>query len=148
MKKILFCGLILTLSLIFSNYAFALCVKAPLANLREGPGTKYEKTWHVFKYMPFKKLAQKGNWYKVQDVDGDVHWIYSKLVTGKINCAVVKVDEANVRTGPGTNFEKKAFSPAIKYDSYKVLKRKGSWVNVIDEFGNTGWIFRKLLWIY
>lgn len=148
MKKIFFCGLMLTLLLTLSSYAGALCVKASMANLRKGPGTKYKKTWHVFKYMPFKKLTKKGKWYKVQDVDGDVHWIYSKLVTSKIDCAVVKVDKANVRSGPGKKFEKNALSPAIKYDSFKVIKRKGLWVKVIDEFGDTGWIFRKLLWIY
>jgi SH3-like domain-containing protein len=98
--------------------------------------------------MPFKKLTKKGKWYKVQDVDGDVHWIWSNLVTSKIDCAVVKINEANVRSGPGTKFKKNALSPAIKYDSFKVIKRKGKWVKVIDEFGNTGWIFRKLLWIY
>ncbi len=148
MKKYLFCFLGLTLSLIFNSYANALCVKVPTANLREGPGTKYEKTWQVFKYMPFKQIQKKGNWYKVQDVDGDKHWIYKKLVTGKMNCAVVKVDKANIRSGPGTRFGEKDASPAIKYDSFKVIKRKASWVNVVDEFGNTGWIFRKLLWIY
>ncbi|MEF9427564.1 MAG: SH3 domain-containing protein [Candidatus Mariimomonas ferrooxydans] len=84
---------------------------------------------------------------EVQGVDGDMHWIYSKLVTGKIKCASVKVDRANIRNGPGTKFRKNEFSPAIKYDSFKVTKRKKSWVRVIDEFGNSGWIFRKLLWI-
>ncbi len=147
MKKTLFCGLVLAFLLIFSNYAYALCVNVSMANLRKGPGTNYKKTWHVFKYMPFKKITKKGGWYKVQDVDGDVHWIYSKLVTGKIKCAVVKVDKANVRSGPGTKFRKNVLSPALKYDSFKVIKRKGSWVKVIDEFGDTGWIFRKLLWI-
>lgn len=130
------------------NNVSALCVTVPEANLRNGPGTKYEKTWEVFKYMPFKRLAKKGNWYKVQDVDGDKHWIYRKLVTNSFNCAVVKVDKANVRSGPGTHFKKKYFSPSLKYYSYKELKRKGQWVKVLDEFGETGWIFRKLLWIY
>ncbi len=148
MKKILFPGLLLAVMLIFVGYADALCVNTSIANLRKGPGTKYEKTWHVFKYMPFKKIGQKGNWYKVQDVDGDTHWIYRKLVTSKIDCAVVKVNEANVRSGPGTKFSKTDLSPAIKYDSFKVLKRTGSWVKVVDEFGSSGWIFRKLLWIY
>jgi SH3-like domain-containing protein len=98
--------------------------------------------------MPFKKLAEKGNWYKVQDVDGDIHWIYSKLVTDEFDCAVVKVDEANVRSGPGIKYKKTTLSPVIKYESFKVIKRKGLWVKVEDEFGNTGWIYRKLLWIY
>jgi SH3-like domain-containing protein len=157
MRKFLFCLFVITLSLVFFNNADALCVKVPndalcvkvpKANLREGPGTKFEKTWHVFKYMPFKKVGSKGSWYKVEDVDGDTHWIYSKLVTNATNCAVVKVDEANVRSGPGTNFPKKDFSPALKYDSFKVLKSDGKWIKLVDEFGNKGWVFRKLVWVY
>jgi SH3-like domain-containing protein len=75
----------------------------PEANLRQGPGTNHEKGWQVFKYMPLQKIGQKGDWYQMKDVDGDEHWIYSKLVTNDIRCAVVKVKSANVRTGPGTN---------------------------------------------
>ncbi len=147
MKKFLFYGLTIILSLVFINYADALCVKAPVANLREGPGTKYRKVWQVFKYMPFKKLSRKGKWYKVEDCEGDKFWIYGNLVTSKMDCAVVKVDEANIRSGPGTNFEKKDFGPAIKFDSYKILKRQGAWVKVMDDYGNSGWIFKKLLWV-
>jgi len=148
MIKISIFSVILFFILFFTDYTHALCVTAPDANLRSGPGTKHEKTWEVFKYMPLKKLSQKGNWYKVQDVDGDKHWIYRKLVTDKFDCVVVKVDKANIRSGPGTRFKEKDFSPSLKYDSYKVVKRNGTWVKVRDEFGEEGWIFRKLLWIY
>jgi SH3-like domain-containing protein len=138
--------IILLFSLIPSNTS-ALCVKVQTANLRSGPGTKYEKTWQVFKYMPLKKIGSKGNWYKVKDVDGDVHWIYKKLVTNKYRCAVVKAREANIRKGPGTKYKKTDLSPAIKYDTFKVIKTKGDWVKVVDEFGEAGWIHKKLLWI-
>ncbi len=148
MRKILFYGLVFVLLLIFSNYVHAQCVNVPVANLRKGPGTNQEKSWQVYKYMPFKKIGTKGKWYKVKDVDGDVHWIYSKLVTDKFNCAVVKIDEVNIRSGPGTNYGKTFLSPGTKYDSFKVLKRKGKWVKVLNEFGDRGWIFRKFLWIY
>ncbi len=127
--------------------AMALCVDADTANLRSGPGTKYEKTWQVFKYMPLKKISKKGDWYKVKDLDGDTHWIYGRLVTSKYRCAVVKARKANIRKGPGKKYRRTEISPAIKYDSFKVLKTKGKWVKVIDEFGEKGWIFRKLLWI-
>ncbi len=147
MKKSFIFILVLFFLIIFSNYSHALCVNVPEANLRSGPGTKFEKTWEVFKYMPFHKLTLKGNWYKVKDVDGDIHWIYKKLVTDKFRCAVVKVDKANVRSGPGTGYSKNSLSPALKYDSFKVIKIKPSWVKAVDEFGDTGWIFRKLLWI-
>ena len=148
MKIIFTLKIICLLFFMLHAVANAMCVKVPEANLRSGPGTKYKKTWEVFKYMPFKRLARKGNWYRVQDVDGDTHWIYRKLVTDKFDCAVTKVGKANVRSGPGTHFRKKDFSPTLKYDSYKVIKRKGKWVKVLDEFGVEGWIFRKLLWIY
>ncbi|UCH80907.1 MAG: hypothetical protein JSW20_14395 [Nitrospiraceae bacterium] len=145
-KYVLFLITVL-LTLCFSNYSHALCVNVAEANLRSGAGTKFEKTWEVFKYMPFDKITKKGNWYQVKDVDGDVHWIYEKLVTSKIKCAVVKVDKANVRKGPGEKYGKTSMSPALKYDSFKVIKTQSPWVNVIDEFGDSGWIFRKLLWI-
>ena len=127
--------------------ADALCVNSGTANLRRGPGVKYEKTWQVFKYMPLKKIKRKGQWYKVKDVDGDIHWIFRKLVTGKYKCAVVKKNKANIRKGPGKKYPRTDISPAIKYDSFRVLKFKGKWVQVIDEFGEKGWVFKKLLWI-
>jgi SH3-like domain-containing protein len=148
MRKALLYGMLFTSIFILNAYAYAICVNVSEANLRKGPGTHYEKTWEVFKYMPFKQLRKKGEWYRVRDVDGDVHWIYKQLVTDKFNCAVVKNNEANVRSGPGTKYKKSSLSPVIKYESFKVIKRKGSWVKVEDEFGDSGWIFRKLLWIY
>ena len=147
MKKILPALFFILITIFFSSNSYALCANVPEANLRSGPGTKFEKTWEVFKYMPFNKLSKKENWYKVEDVDGDVHWIYTKLVTSKFKCAVVKVDKANVRSGPGEKYKKTSMSPALKYDSFKVLKIQTPWVKVLDEFGDSGWIFRKLLWI-
>ncbi len=146
-RFILLTVLFIVLLFFISSNTLALCVKVQTANLRSGPGTKYEKTWQVFKYMPLKKIGSKGNWYKVRDVDGDVHWIYKKLVTSKYRCAVVKAREANIRKGPGTKYKKTDLSPAIKYDTFKVIKIKGNWVKVVDEFGEVGWIYKKLLWI-
>ena len=147
MKKGTIITFVLFSIIILVNYSHALCIQVAEANLRSGPGTKYEKTWEVFKYMPFNKISQKGSWYKVKDVDGDVHWVYKKLVTSKFKCAVVKVDKANVRSGPGTKYSTNALSPALKYDSFKVISTKPSWVKVVDEFGDTGWLSRKLVWV-
>jgi len=147
MNKYVLFFITILLTLFFSYNSHALCVNVPEANLRSGPGTKFEKTWEVFKYMPFNKLSKKANWYKIKDVDGDVHWVYTKLVTSKFKCAVVKVDKANVRSGPGEKYSKTSMSPALKYDSFKVIKIQPPWAKVVDEFGDSGWIFRKLLWI-
>jgi SH3-like domain-containing protein len=148
MKKILVAfGIIL--SIFIASYVDALCVSTNKANLRDGPGTNYEVVWEVYKYMPFLKVGVSfsGNWYAVRDVDGDVNWIHKGLMTNRYHCAVVKTEEVNVRTGPGTKYSKSYSSPAKKYYSFKVLKRKGMWVRVKDEWGDIGWIHRNYLWI-
>ena len=147
MKQLPFYAILFLFLIIFSDNAYSLCVTADTANLRSGPGTKHDISWQVFKYMPLKKLSKQGNWYKVQDVDGDTHWIYNNLVTDKYKCAVVNVDEANVRSGPGTKYKKTILSPLFQYESLKVLKTQGPWVNIMYESEDTGWVFKKLLWI-
>lgn len=130
-----------------SGEAFALCVSSAYANLRQGPSTNYEKTWEVLKYTPLKLLRKKGKWYRVKDLEGDIHWVYSPLVTSRYKCAMIKDEKANIRKGPGTNYRQVEESPGKQYYSYKVIRIKGDWVKVTDEFGTNGWIFRKLLWI-
>jgi len=134
-------------ALIMSAQASAWCVKVHEANLREGPGTQFEKSWLVYKFMPFKKIGQQGSWLKVADVDGDEHWIYSKLLTNSIRCAVVNADDVTVRTGPGTNYAKSSISPLDRYYSLKVLNVKGEWVKFEDEVGNKGWVYKPLVWV-
>ena len=133
--------------LMTTSQASAWCIKAPEANLRKGPGTNHEKTWEVFKYMPLQKIGEKGSWYHMQDVDGDKHWVYSKLVTNSMRCATIKVESANVRTGPGTNHETLFSTPVEKYYCFKVLETRGDWVRVEDELSNKGWVYKPLLWI-
>jgi SH3-like domain-containing protein len=129
--------------------AEALCVSVPQANIRSGPGTEHELIWEVYRYMPFEKVgvSSSGGWYAVKDVDGDVNWINKGLTTNSFRCAVVKKSQVNIRVGPGTRYRKTGSSPAQQYSSFKVLKRKRSWIKVKDEWGNIGWINKKFLWI-
>ena len=127
--------------------AEALCVKVPEANLRQGPGTHYKKTWTVYAYMPFKQIGRRGSWYHVSDVDGDRHWILNKLVSRKLRCAVVKKDNVNVRRGPGTKYPLADIGKLEKYYSFQVIGKKGSWLKVRDDLGNGGWIAKSLLWV-
>ncbi len=147
MRKTLTALLALVFVLALAPSASALCVKAPEANLRSGPGTKYEKLWEVFQYMPFTKVEKRGVWYKVKDFTGDVYWVFGQLVTEAYKCAVVKGEKANIRVGPGTHFDQNDMSPALQYYSFRVLETKGSWVKVKDEYGDQGWVYKPLLWI-
>ena len=125
--------------------ARAICVKAKEANLRQGPGTQYEKVWKVYKYMPFRTLSRSGDWVQVRDVDGGTQWIHKSLVTNDYLCVVVKVKKVNLRSGPGTNFSKVV--KAYRLDVFKFIKQEGQWINVMDVHGDTFWIFRNLVWV-
>jgi SH3-like domain-containing protein len=140
--------LILPALLIFpQSNAEALCINNKKANLRQGPGTHYEKLWQVFKYMPFKEMKKKGNWYRVKDLDGDIYWVHRKLITKNYQCAVIKSNKTNLRKGPGTKYDLLSWSPVDKYFSMKVLLIKGRWVRVEDGVGDKGWVSRSLIWI-
>lgn len=135
-----------SLSMLASE-AQALCVNVKQANLRKGPGLNYEKLWEVFKYMPFQQLAKKGEWLRVQDVDGDIYWIHERLTTKEFKCAVIKQNKTNMRTGPGTNHSRVPWSPVDKYFSVKVLKVENNWVHILDAVGDKAWVYQPLVWI-
>lgn len=139
--------LLIATLIITHTTTYALCVKKADVNLREGPGTGYKQVGEAYKYTPLKKLKEQGKWYRVKDYENKISWIHKNLVTDTFECAVVKDEEANIRTGPGTNYKEIDHSPSIRSETFKVLERKGSWVKAKDEFGGTGWIYRKLLWI-
>ena len=150
-QKKIFITLILTLAgiLLPGVMAEALCIKDKKANLRQGPGKHYEKLWTVFKYMPFKRLGKKGNWLRVQDLEGDIYWVYKKITTNKYMCAVIKNDKTKLRQGPGTKFPEVEWKLPInnKYFSMKVLEIKNSWVHAEDSEGDRAWVYRPLVWV-
>jgi len=138
------------ISLIFSgSLVQAICVKSDRANLRSGPSTKNQITWEVYQYMPLIEIKKQGDWIQVKDFEGDRHWIFKKLVTSAYKCAVVKVDKANLRTGPGTQHKKPADLPvAEKYMTFQYLRSQGQWAQVMDSYKDKYWVFRKLIWVY
>jgi len=146
MKRLLIPCFILALSA--ANPAYAVCVSVSKANVRSGPGTWYEKLWDVYKYTPLQKVgvSVSGDWYAARDVDGDIVWIKKGLVTNGYGCTVVKTHQVNVRTGPGTSRPLSPLSPAIHYDTFRVMEKRGGWIKVKDGKGNTGWIEKSYLW--
>lgn len=148
MKKIMAAwAMIFLMVSIIPLTSYALCVNIPLANLRSGPGKKYRVVWQVYQYMPLDKISSSGNWYRVKDIDGYTEYVYKPLVDSRYRCAAVWSKTANIRTGPGIFYPKKFSGNAAKYDSFRVLKIKGSWVKVRSDYDQTGWISRGLLWI-
>lgn len=146
MKRVLCVFVFVAILFATAGRADSLCVKVPKANLRVGPGTEYEVGWTVYKYFPFKRVGTSlsGDWYAVEDTDGDVLWIHRSLVTNGYRCAAVVAEKANVRTGPGSRYGTLFPEPVDKYYSFRVLKRTGAWVKFRDMDNNIGWVHKDL----
>lgn len=54
--------------------------KSEKCNVRSGPGTGYKILFTVEKGIPFRVLARKENWIRIQHADGDKGWIHKSLV--------------------------------------------------------------------
>ncbi len=104
-----------------------MAIKASIANLRSGPGSKYEVLWQVEKYHPILIIEKKKNWYKIKDFEGDMAWIHKSLL-GKINGVITTKAKCNVRSKP--NKKGKILFTVERGVPFKVLKRSGNWIRI------------------
>lgn len=118
-------------------------VKVKTANLRSGPGTRFEKVWGAPRNYPLRVLKRKGRWLNIRDFQGFEDWIYAPL-TDRKPAVVVKVNRANVREGPGTNHS--ILFATEQGVPFLVLDRSKKWLKVRHADGDEGWIFQKLVW--
>lgn len=118
-------------------------VKVPVANIRSEPSASGDLLWKVEAYHPMIVLEKKGDWYKFKDFEGDEGWIYASLVNNDESVITIK-DDCNIRSGPGTQNDI-LFKAAVGIP-FKVLKKKGKWLNVMHTDGDRGWIHRSLVW--
>ncbi len=139
-----FCFIILLIFISVSGaQAKMYSVAATKANLRAGSGARSSVRWVYGKGFPVKLLTRKGSWYKVVDFEGDVGWIYNKLLSRK-PYFIVKRKRVNIRSGPGTRY--KLLGKAKYGVVFKTILRKKGWVKVKHAKGLVGWIRRDLLW--
>ena len=122
------------------------CVSVPQATLYNGPGKEYPKTeWKPVQYTPFRYLDNSNEWYKVQDVDGDIHWIHQSEVIRSMFCFVAKVQALDLWEGPGSSYGQAG--RAKKYDSFRFVKRQGNWVSGLNADGFQIWVNAKEVWV-
>ena len=144
-SKILCPIMVAVLLIICSTDALAerLTIKVPLANIRSGPGTKYDIIWNVEKYHPIVVLEKSGPWYHFRDFEEDEGWVHKSLVN-KIPSVITNKEKCNIRSGPGLNY--KILFYVEKGIPFKVIKRKGKWINIQHADGDRGWIHKSLVW--
>ncbi len=112
-------------------------------NIRSGPGTDSEVHWEVFKDFPLKVVQRKDQWAKIEDFEGDGGWIHASLVTDK-KTVIVKVKKANIRVGPGENYE--IVASALYGVVFSQGKIQGDWVEISHTDGTKGWVHKSLIW--
>lgn len=120
-----------------------LAVTSSVANIRSGPGTKYQIIWKVEKYHPIEVIETSGRWYHFRDFEKDKGWIHKSL-TGKIPTVITNRDDCNIRSGPATSH--KIFFKVEKGIPFKVIGRKGKWIHLEHADGDRGWIHSTLVW--
>jgi SH3-like domain-containing protein len=120
-----------------------MAVRGAVANIRSGPNIDNAVLWQAEKYYPVLILEKNGDWRHFKDFEGDQGWIHASLL-GPIKSVIVKANQCNVRTGPGTQYNV-AFT-VDKGIPFKVLQTKGKWLEVQHADGDGGWIHKGLVW--
>ena len=94
-------------------------------------------------YYPLQVLDRKGEYVKVQDKAKDWGWVHESMMTAK-RCCAVSIGEANVRMGPGTNFDVECV--LVKGVLLEIVSQKGKWLQVKHKDGSAGWISANIVW--
>jgi SH3-like domain-containing protein len=118
-------------------------VKGSILNMRSGPGTNTEVLWELQRGYPLQVVQRKNRWVRVKDFEGDTGWVAASL-TGRAPHHIVKVRNANVRSGPGT--QNRIVGKAEYGELMRTREKRGGWVRVERAQGKSGWISKKLLW--
>ncbi len=138
---------ILLIFLIFIHAGAAmaerLTVISSVANIRSGPGSKYDILWKVERYYPIFVIEKKKSWYLFKDFEDDKGWVHKSLV-GKVEAIITKKDLCNIRSGPGTG--NKILFTVEKGIPFKVIKRQGRWLHIEHADKDKGWIHDSLVW--
>ena len=141
----LYTAIIVFLVLICASLVHAerLAISVDVANVRSGPGAKYDIIWKVEKFHPIFVIHKSDPWYQFKDFEGDKGWVHKSLVA-KIKTVITNADSSNIRSGPGTKFN--VLLTVEKGIPFKILNRKGHWIEIQHADGDKGWIHASLVW--
>lgn len=143
-SALIFITIVIALSLpAFSLAGEYVSVRKDGVNIRSGPSTDDEILWEVFKDFPLEILQRKGDWVQTRDYENDKGWIYASLLSDETT-VIVKVDTANMRSGPGT--ENKIVATVKKGVVFKPIGQEGDWIKLQYKNDITGWMYNTLLW--
>jgi uncharacterized protein YgiM (DUF1202 family) len=114
-------------------------------NVRSKPSLNSDVVFETFLGYPIQIEKQQKNWVYFTDWKNQTGWVYKPLIS-RTQTALVLVDEANIRKGPGLS--RPVVKQASKGEIYKIFDEKGEWVKVGYYLENEviGWIRQDLVW--
>lgn len=142
MKVLLSLGLVLLLGGVCS--AEMVSVALEKAQVRNKPAVSgAQVVFEASRYSPLEVQQRQGNYLQVKDYRGNSGWVHKTLVSSAAAGVVTGIG-VNVRKGPGKEFP--ASFQMQKGDTFLVLNQEGDWVEIWQEGGRSGWIWKGLAW--
>ena len=75
------------------NYEFK-SIKSDDANMRVGPGKRFEILWNFKRIgLPVKILKKFEQWYEIETPDGSIGWMWGKLLSSKEKTVIFKQED-------------------------------------------------------
>lgn len=118
-------------------------IKGKVVNLRTAPSPRAAVVWELQPGYPLQVLQRKGNWLQVRDFENDRGWI-PQNAAARTPHHVVKAKVANLRKAP--NERSPVVGQAKQLEVLRTLEKKGEWVRVKRQNGQTAWVSSRLLW--
>ena len=132
--------LIINILLIFiiSSYSFSeeqkiyhyefKSIRSDDANMRIGPGKRFEILWNFKKTgLPVKILRKFEQWYEIETPDGSVGWMWRKLLSNKQKTVIFKTKEKIYRKN---SIESDVIAYVSKNAILKIHFCKNNWCKV------------------
>lgn len=119
---------------VYDNERTNAIVTVNALNIRETPGLLGKVVGSLTRYQKVEVLETSGDWLRISS--GWINKDYVKLVESSVtanNTGTVKASVLNVRSGPGTTYERVG---SLWYgENVIILENRGDWLRI-----NSGWI--------
>ncbi|MBB5021782.1 SH3 domain-containing protein [Desulfurispira natronophila] len=136
------CILFLSTSPLLANTYIS--VVGDRVNLRAEPSTNADILWTLGRYFPLQVERKQGNWYRVEDFEGDRGWIHNSVANTSNRGVIVVRNNVNVRSGPST-YHDILFRTTYGV-AFRIVKQERNWYEVEHPEGHKGWIRGDMLW--
>lgn len=120
--------------------------KSNEVNARSGPGTQYPTEWvFIKKGEPLAITGEFEQWRYVRDINGDVGWVHSSVLSGKRSVIVIAKDNKLKFLRKQPSSHSRIIAKLSNEIRCQFKKCEENWCKIKCQ-DHTGWIERTSLW--